>query len=71
MLARAMAKKSGSFFLNLNGNDFSTSIAQVLGNEKGLSSEEKIKTIFNIAVQEAGGKTIVALIDEIDQMNQG
>jgi len=70
MLAKAIAKESGSFFLNLNGNDFAVSIAdEISGRASGSSSsEERIKTIFNIAVQEAKGKTIVALIDEIDQM---
>lgn len=71
LLAQAIAKESGSFFLNLSGNDFAISLAQEFGNEKGLSSEEKIKTVFNIAIQEADGKTIVALIDEIDQMGGG
>ncbi|CAI2199143.1 12394_t:CDS:2, partial [Funneliformis geosporum] len=68
LLAKAIAQASGSFFLNLSGNDFAVSIAQMLGNEKTISLEEKIRNIFNIAVQEAGNKTIVVLIDEIDQM---
>ncbi len=69
-LAQSIAKESGSFFLNLNGKDFKTSIAQVIGNDKGISSEDKIKRTFDIALQLAEGKTIVALIDEIDQMGR-
>lgn len=72
MLAWAMARHSESFFLNLNGSDFSMSVAQVFGNEKGLNTEEKLRVTFDIALQvadEAGIKTIIALIDEIDHMS--
>jgi len=70
-LAQAMAKESGSFFLDLNGKDFQTSLAQMIGNEKGMSSEDKVKRTFDIALQFSEGKPVVALIDEIDQMGQG
>ncbi|CAH1758688.1 374_t:CDS:10 [Entrophospora sp. SA101] len=69
--SKAIAKESGSFFLNLNGNDFATSLGQEFGNIKGPTTEEKIKQVFDIAIQEAEGKTIVALIDEIDHMGGG
>jgi SpoVK/Ycf46/Vps4 family AAA+-type ATPase len=67
-LAQAMAKRSGSFFLNRSGKDFKTPVSQIVGNKEGESSEDKVKRIFDIAIQLAKGKTIVALIDEIDQM---
>ncbi|CAJ0832629.1 4180_t:CDS:10 [Entrophospora sp. SA101] len=56
-LAQSIAKDSGSFFLNLNGADFETSLAEAFGNKEGPSS--------------GNPKTIVALIDEIDRMGGG
>lgn len=68
-LAQAIAKESGSFFLDLNGKDFKESFAQIIGNEKGISSEDRIRKVFDIALQFSEGKPVVALIDEIDQMS--
>ncbi|CAJ0761989.1 21774_t:CDS:10, partial [Entrophospora sp. SA101] len=61
-LAQSIAKDSGSFFLNLNGADFETSLAEAFGNKEGPSSAKDEK---------GNPKTIVALIDEIDRMGGG
>jgi len=69
LLAQAMAKESGSFFLNLNGEDIKTTEADFLGDKGGMTSTGKVRQIFDIAIQEAGpDKSVIALIDEIDRM---
>ncbi|RHZ36954.1 ATP-binding protein [endosymbiont GvMRE of Glomus versiforme] len=69
MLAKAIAKESNSFFMNLRGDYFKVSIAEELGNKEGQSLGEKVRSIFDIALQELPkGSTIIALIDEIDQI---
>ena len=69
LLAQAMAKESGSFFLNLNGEDIKTTEADFLGDKGGMTSTDKVRQIFDIAIQEAGpDKSVIALIDEIDRM---
>ncbi|RHZ37505.1 AAA family ATPase [endosymbiont GvMRE of Glomus versiforme] len=67
-LAQSIAKASDSFFLNLNGSDFEVSLAEAFGNTSGPKTSDRMTKIFDIALQEAGNKTIVALIDEIDHM---
>jgi len=50
-LAQSIAKDSGSFFLNLNGADFETSLAEAFGNKGGPSSGDKLLKIFDIALE--------------------
>jgi len=50
-LAQSIAKDSGSFFLNLNGADFETSLAEAFGNKGGPGSGEKLVKIFDIALE--------------------
>ncbi|CAG8661807.1 11312_t:CDS:1, partial [Ambispora gerdemannii] len=69
LLDQTMAKESGSFFLNLNGEDIKTTEADFMGDKGGTMSTDKVKQIFAIVIQEAGpDKGVIALIDEIDRM---
>jgi len=67
LLAKAMAKHVKGFFLDLSGADFQNDFAQIFSG-KSINVEEKIRAIFDIAINEAQGETVIALIDEIDRM---